>query len=68
MVETTLTRAAACTGSSAAALMPTGKPSEAPSPQSTIPRTTGRRVAAEHDQQTPTPAAAMVAHSTGTRP
>ena len=39
MVDTTLTRAAARSGSSAAALMPTGNPRAAPAPHATIPTT-----------------------------
>ena len=69
MDETTLTRDAARAGSSAAALMPTGKPSETPTPQSSAPTNATGVERAEHEQQqarrAPTTASTR---TTGTRP
>ena len=68
MVATTLTRAALWAWSSAAALMPTGKPSEAPIPHSRMPRTTTTVAWPKTIISTPTPAIAIVPQSTGSRP
>ena len=69
MVETTLTRAAARAGSSAAALMPTGKPSEAPRPQSTMPdRDQRQRSPADHEQDPAGRRRPLSPSSVGARP
>ena len=51
MVATALTRAAAFRGSSAAADMPTGKPSAEPRPQSTTPTAASQTTGARIDRQ-----------------
>ena len=70
MEATTLTRAAAWRASSAAALMPTGKPSEAPTPHSRAPTNAATRPIAgpRITSSAPTPARANAPHSTLTRP
>ena len=68
IVATTLTRAAALAGSSAAALMPTGKPRDAPSPQTITPTTTSAGWSPYTTSSRPSTADAAVVSSTGTRP
>src|SRR5687768_8587878 len=68
MTATTLTRAAACAGSSAAALMPTGKPSAVPSPQTATPATATTGDPPNTASATPDAASSIVTSSTGTRP
>ena len=68
IVDTTETRAAERAGSSAAALIPTGKPSEAPSPQTRMPRPTTTRFPPRITSSVPAAARADEPHSTGARP
>jgi hypothetical protein len=70
MDATTLTRAAAWRGSSAAALSPTGKPSEVPSPQISAPpnAATSPSAGPRTTSRAPAPASAKDVQSTGTRP
>src|SRR3954454_10987747 len=65
---TTLTRAAARAGSSAAALIPTGKPSEVPAPHSSTPRNASHTVGANTNSASPAAATAASTRTTGTRP
>src|SRR5690349_11058780 len=68
MTATTLTRAAARSGSSAAALIPTGKPSAVPSPHTATPATATSGDPPNTASATPDAASSIVVTSTGTRP
>src|SRR5664279_4118624 len=68
MVATALTRAAALRGSSAAADMPTGKPSAEPRPHSTTPIPASHVAGAKMTTNSPSPASMADTRSTGTRP
>ena len=67
MVATTDIRAAARAASSAEALMPTGKPSAAPTPHTAAPRKASQG-APRMTIPAPTAARAKLPRSTGTRP
>jgi hypothetical protein len=68
MEPATETRIAARTGSSAAALMPIGKPSDAPAPHSRAPASASGTLMPETTSSKPAAAAAAVPRSTATRP
>src|SRR5674476_695905 len=68
MVATTAIRAGARRGSSAAALIPTGKPRAAPIPQATTPTAASHRVGARAKTSRPTRDKAAHRRSTSTRP
>ena len=68
MDATTLTRVAAAAGSSDAALIPTGNPSEVPSPQSKAPTKQSQVTGAKMKISRPTVASSASARTTGTRP
>src|SRR5665647_1039914 len=68
MVDTTAIRAGARRGSSAAALIPTGKPRAAPIPQATTPTVASHRVGARAKTSRPTRDKAAHRRSTSTRP
>ena len=68
MVATALTRAAAVRGSSAAADIPTGNPSEAPRPHSTTPTTATQTTGLKINSRSPMTASTAEPRSTGTRP
>src|SRR5674476_1569739 len=68
MVDTTAIRAGARRGSSAAALIPTGKPRAAPIPQATTPMAASHRVGARAKTSRPTRDKAAHRRSTSTRP
>jgi len=68
MVDTTLTRAGARRGSSAAALIPTGKPSAAPMPHATMPTIASHNGPTRPKTARPTSASPAHSRSTATRP
>src|SRR5674476_1275702 len=68
MVATALTRAAAVLGSSAAADIPTGKPSADPSPQRTTPKTATTALGTKITVSRPSAARTLDVRNTGTRP
>ena len=68
MALTTETRAAARSGSSAAALMPTGKPSEAPSPQNSTAALAATGESTKTTSVSPSAADTALARTTTARP
>ena len=64
----TLTRGAASAGSSAPALMPTGKPSDTPAPHSSAPANATGVLGPNENSTSPTTATRVSARITGTRP
>src|SRR3954454_3098045 len=68
MDEMTLTRDAARAGSSAPALMPTGNPSEIPTPHRTVPANTSVVLEANAKSTSPATDVSVSTRITGTRP
>src|SRR3954447_25817030 len=64
----TLTLAAAFAGSSAPALMPTGNPSDRPTPQSTAPTNAAGTAGPKTNSSTPPRQMTVITRITGTRP